>query len=46
MAVKRSGILWVGVLVIVGILVAAWIDGGEEPLRPISQPVEIPEGTL
>ncbi|MBX7541793.1 hypothetical protein [Qipengyuania sphaerica] len=46
MAVKRSAILWVVLLGIIGVLVAAWIDGGEEPLRQISQPVELPEGTL
>lgn len=29
--------------VIVVILIIAWIDGGEEPLRPIVQPVEVPQ---
>ncbi|MGN3973463.1 hypothetical protein [Tsuneonella sp. SYSU-LHT278] len=24
------------------VLVYAWIDGGEEPLRPISEPVAMP----
>ncbi len=28
--------------VIAVILVVAWIDGGEEPLRPIVEPVEVP----
>ena len=28
------------------VVVAAWIDGGEEPLRDITQPVELPEGVL
>ncbi|WP_156787192.1 hypothetical protein [Erythrobacter sp. SD-21] len=46
MAVKRSNIVWVVLLAIAGILVAAWVDGGEEPLRTIKQPVELPEGTL
>lgn len=30
----------VGVMLIVAI---AWFDGGEEPLRPITQPIEQPE---
>ena len=38
---KRIGYAVLVVLVIVG--VAAWIDGGEEPLRPIAQPVPLPE---
>ena len=46
LAAKRSAILWVVLLGLIGVLVAAWVDGGEEPLRPISQPVELPEGTL
>ena len=46
LAVKRSAILWVVLLGIIGLLLAAWVDGGEEPLRPISQPVDLPEGTL
>ncbi len=28
------------------LILAAWIDGGEEPLRNISQPVAMPEGVL
>ncbi|NTZ42064.1 hypothetical protein G7A66_02930 [Altererythrobacter sp. SALINAS58] len=24
-------------------LIYAWFDGGEEPVRPITQPVELPE---
>lgn len=31
-------------LVGLAILVLAWFDGGEEPLRPIEQAVEVPEG--
>lgn len=30
--------------VIVVILIVAWIDGGEQPVRPIVEPVEVPEG--
>jgi hypothetical protein len=26
-----------------GLLVLAWFDGGEEPLRPIVEPVALPE---
>ena len=43
LAVKRSRIAGIVILGLVAILVVAWIDGGEEPLHPISQPVEIPE---
>lgn len=28
---------------VLGVLIYAWIDGGEEPLRPIADPVELPE---
>ena len=37
---KRMG--WIGLL-LVALLVYAWIDGGEEPLRPIVEPVAVPE---
>jgi hypothetical protein len=37
---KRIG--WIGAMVI-ALLVYAWIDGGEEPLRPIIEPVALPE---
>ena len=30
-------------LAVVALLAWAWWDGGEEPLRPISQPVPVPE---
>lgn len=30
-------------LLVLAVLIAAWIDGGEEPLHPIEQPVELPE---
>lgn len=26
------------------LLLYAWIDGGKEPIRPISEPVPLPEG--
>jgi hypothetical protein len=38
---KRIG--WIVALVL-ALLVYAWIDGGEEPLRPIVEPVSVPEG--
>jgi hypothetical protein len=38
---KRMG--WIVALVL-ALLVYAWIDGGEEPLRPIVEPVSVPEG--
>ncbi|ANY20410.1 hypothetical protein A6F68_01900 [Tsuneonella dongtanensis] len=31
----------VGLVVV--LLAYAWVDGGEEPLRPIAEPVEVPE---
>jgi hypothetical protein len=37
---KRMG--WIGA-VLLALLVYAWIDGGEEPLRPIVEPVAVPE---
>ena len=37
---KRMG--WIVALVI-ALLVYAWIDGGEEPLRPIVEPIAVPE---
>ena len=43
MAVKRSRIAGIVVFGVLAILVIAWIDGGEEPLRTISEPVELPE---
>ncbi|QIQ88129.1 MAG: hypothetical protein G9473_05990 [Erythrobacter sp.] len=36
----RLGLL-VGAAVI-AVLALAWIDGGEEPIRPIAEPVETP----
>jgi hypothetical protein len=29
--------------VALAVLLYAWIDGGEEPLRPIAQPIDLPE---
>ena len=43
LAVKRSPKLWIAALALVAVLIVAWIDAGEEPLRPISEAVELPE---
>lgn len=46
-APRRSGwrarAPWYAGLAVLAILVLAYIDGGEEPLRPITQTVEVPE---
>lgn len=31
-------------VVLILLLLLAWFDGGEEPLRLIEQPVDLPEG--
>jgi hypothetical protein len=31
-------------MVIVAVIALAWFDGGEQPIRPISQPIAMPEG--
>lgn len=32
-------------LVLIGMILAlAWFDGGEEPIRQITQPIAVPEG--
>lgn len=44
---QRNGvrfIVWVAVVLAV-LVVVAYIDGGEEPIRPISQTVELPENS-
>ena len=38
---RLAGAVVLGVALLV--LLWAWIDGGEEELRPIEQPVELPE---
>lgn len=30
-------------LILLGVLVVAWFDGGEEPLRPIETAVPVPD---
>ena len=39
---KRVGRI-AGALVVL-LLIYAWVDGGEEPLHPISEPVAVPGG--
>ena len=38
---RMIGLAFAGL--VLAILLFAWIDGGEEPLRPIVQQVELPE---
>ncbi|QZD86151.1 hypothetical protein [Qipengyuania psychrotolerans] len=45
LAVKRSRMIWIAAFALLAVLVVAWIDGGEEPIRPIAQPLEMPEGS-
>jgi len=37
---RRIG--WIAAALIALVLVYAWIDGGEEPLRPLADPIEVP----
>lgn len=39
---KRVG--WIFAIAITGLLLLAYIDGGEEAVHPITQPVAVPEG--
>lgn len=41
---KRSLLAGIAAIVLL-VLAYAWIDGGREPLHPISQPVPVPEMT-
>ncbi|WP_374405845.1 hypothetical protein [Pelagerythrobacter sp.] len=43
LAITGKRIAWAAAAVIAVLLLYAWIDGGEEPLRPIAQPVDLPE---
>ena len=42
MSGRRIG--WIAAALLGVLLVYAWIDGGERPLRPVVQPVPLPEG--
>ena len=33
---------WMAAALVTLLLVYAWIDGGEEPLRPMVQPIDVP----
>lgn len=39
----RGRLLAVGGAVLAALLALAWYDGGEEPLRPIAQDIQLPE---
>jgi len=43
MALEKRRIGWIAGAIVVALLAYAWIDGGEEPLRPIVEPVAVPE---
>jgi hypothetical protein len=43
LSLRRIGLALV--LIAVLILAYAWIDGGEEPLRPMFQEIPVPEAT-
>ncbi|WP_324260804.1 hypothetical protein U4960_11660 [Altererythrobacter sp. H2] len=38
---RRIG--WTGAGLLLALLAYAWIDGGEQALRPIAQPVAVPD---
>ena len=40
---KGQRIGMVAALILLVVLVVAWFDGGEEPLRPIEAAVDVPE---
>lgn len=40
---KGQRIGMVAALILLVVLVVAWVDGGEEPLRPIEAAVDVPE---
>lgn len=44
MSLRRIGLAVA--LLVVAVLALAWFDGGREPLRPIAEPVKLPEGVL
>lgn len=44
MTIRNRRFGWIAALVVALVLIYAWIDGGEEPIRPMAEPVELPEG--
>lgn len=44
LTMPRRRIGWIAAALFGALILYAWIDGGEEPLRPIEQPVLLPAG--
>jgi hypothetical protein len=42
MALERRRIGWIAGAVVAAVLIYAWIDGGEKPVRPIVEPIAVP----
>jgi hypothetical protein len=40
---RRKHLLWIAAAAMLLVLAYAWISGGREPLRTISEPVPVPE---
>jgi hypothetical protein len=40
---RRTHLIWLAGALVMALLAYAWIDGGREPLREISEPVPVPE---
>lgn len=40
---RRRLLAGLGALLALALVMLAWFDGGEEPLRPIAEPVVLPE---
>jgi len=45
LAMTGTRMKWVAAAALALLLAYAWIDGGEEPLRPIAEPVAVPQST-
>ncbi|MEZ5743265.1 MAG: hypothetical protein R3D89_05935 [Sphingomonadaceae bacterium] len=45
LAMNWKHVLAVLLVLVIAVLAYAWIDGGREPLRDISQPIPVPETT-
>lgn len=41
---RKDWLLMGTAVMLLALIAFAWIDGGEEPLRPISEPVTLPGG--
>lgn len=42
MQMRRSWLVWIMIAVILAVFGYAWIDGGREPVRNISEPIAVP----